>query len=200
MPEPSSASRSTPRPECRSPAHRPRRARHGAHHRNDLAVRPGADGVDHELPGDRARADQTPSTVMPRLPSCAAIRTAAVADDEIDRADMVFGARRARLDHLQHDMRGALAEAGRVDRDAGQRRHVMLGLGDVVEADDGEIRARLQPALAQRQHGAEGDRVVEAERRRRRRRPVASAVSRQAMPPLRLVSPSKISMSLGAMP
>ena len=42
------------------------------------------------------------------------------------------------------------------------------GLDDVVETDDGEVAARLEAALAQRQHGAEGDRVVEAERGRRR--------------------------------
>ena len=39
----------------------------------------------------------------------------------------------------------------------------MLGLGDVVETDDGEIRTGLKPTLAQSQHGAEGDGVVEAE-------------------------------------
>ena len=78
--------------------------------------------------------------------SCIAVRATTVPDHEVDGADMVFGARGARLDHLQHDMGGALAKACRVHRNAGQRRHIVLGLDHIVEADDGEIRAGLGDA------------------------------------------------------
>ena len=73
-----------------------------------------------------------------------------------------------RLDHLQHRMRGTLAQPRRVDGNAGQRRHVVLRLDHIVEADDGKIRAWLQVTLAQRQHRAERHGVVEAQRAGRR--------------------------------
>ena len=130
--------------------HRPCAGRVAAHHGDDLAARR-ADGADHPFPGDVARADQSPAdghavssrravaphalrSDAPRIPAppaaCRRYRTGIAGSSPCDDAEQAL--RRARA-HLP-----------RFGVDGGQRRRVVLGLGDIVEADDGQVDARLR--------------------------------------------------------
>src|SRR5690606_17970812 len=123
-----------------------------------------------ELPGDCACANEAPADGHGSNSPCrVAVRSAAFAHDQIDRADMVLGAGGARLDHLEHDVGGAFAKPSRIDGDASEAWNIVLRLDHVVEADDGEVTTRFQAVAAQAKHGAKGDSVVETERGGRRR-------------------------------
>src|SRR4051812_35327874 len=91
---------------------------------------------------------------------------AAGADDEMDLADIVDRASVA-MDHAQDLMRAALPQRLAVDGDGGEGRMGMAGLAHIVEADQSEVAAGLQPPGREPIQYAEGDNIVEAESRRR---------------------------------
>src|SRR3954471_18922215 len=118
-------------------------------------------------PGLRNIADPVSSPL--RLPHASALARGAAAggpNHEPRLAAILDRLRRRAADLPYQDLRRTFAEARRIDGDGGERGLGVPRVPHVVEADDREIPAGPEPVQHEPVQHAEGDRVVEAERRR----------------------------------